>query len=814
MKKIVIGLTMAIALICGDETSEELSIMSLEELLDVNIKTGSFLELELRKTPFSMTVIDKSQIESYGGKSLSDLLEIYVPSFQFMSNKWNGTSWGMRGVAGDQNDKIIVLVDGIKQNMQSYQGFATEYSLGLMSDIERIEILRGPAGLAYGSGAIVGVVNIVTKDKSNMQNYVSVKSDYRIENGFIGKSVEGGISMDLKEGHSITVNAGFRNSKGLGENTTKVFGFYELGANPVPQKGNYTAGSFGKTDGNWLGSIKYDFHKFQLFGRVTRQIDQVAPLFYPAPWPSIPDSTEVVQWIKDQKFEFEKTDNYHMFWLPHRRTHLRDNITLSLNFDHKFGKNSLSVKSSIIGTTNRVVNAEYADQNESILFTTGERKFNLESTLLLKPKDKLQVASGLSWGLLKSGDDLSGENSYWIPDMPYIAEITYNNVALYSELFYDINPFFSIEAGARWDLYTDGKNRTDGILSPKLSLLFEPSSQHLFKLIAQSSSNTADVLTYELAPAITTKEKEWTYELADRFGENALDTLTFEQLTTLLGNLLPPISQKEKHATKPERSYNLEVATQHLLNKKILLESSVSYSLFRDLLLWSSTMQQNVSIDGYDALSIELGLKGDFNTITLGANSAIQLPMNFNNRSNKLYTRPLFVPGWNDSLQTWVPTDTTPDGVPVGDTTVYQDIVKNQISADGKYFNNLQTVTTKGYLDWKPLEYLTFHTSARVFWGLWGRKNIHLDYIKEANGDVEFHNQASRDSYFRPTVKWDCSLIFSLPKDLTFSIFAYNLLGNYDSQDAIRWHHMTAESQLGYYSIDQRSFAFKLTKMF
>ena len=65
---------------------------------------------------------EKQRIENSGARHLSELLEIYVPGFQYMYNKWNGLIWGMRGVANDRNAKSIFLVNGHKLNSQSRDG--------------------------------------------------------------------------------------------------------------------------------------------------------------------------------------------------------------------------------------------------------------------------------------------------------------------------------------------------------------------------------------------------------------------------------------------------------------------------------------------------------------------------------------------------------------------------------------------------------------------------------------------------------------------------------------------------------------------
>ncbi len=64
--------------------------LSLEALMNIKLQTGSFLELDLAKSPLSMTVIDRDKVKASGARHISELLEIYVPGFQYMYNRWNG----------------------------------------------------------------------------------------------------------------------------------------------------------------------------------------------------------------------------------------------------------------------------------------------------------------------------------------------------------------------------------------------------------------------------------------------------------------------------------------------------------------------------------------------------------------------------------------------------------------------------------------------------------------------------------------------------------------------------------------------------
>ncbi len=62
-------------------------------------------------------------------------------------------------------------------NHESRDGAMAEISLGLLGDVKRVEVLRGPGGLVYGSGAIAGVINVVTEEYESDETYIEEDSD-------------------------------------------------------------------------------------------------------------------------------------------------------------------------------------------------------------------------------------------------------------------------------------------------------------------------------------------------------------------------------------------------------------------------------------------------------------------------------------------------------------------------------------------------------------------------------------------------------------------------------------------------------------
>lgn len=113
------------------------------------------------KVGSSVTVIDAATIAQKQAISVVDVL-VAVPSIGFNRNGGVGSLTSVR-IRGAESDQTVLLIDGIKLNDPSSPGGGYNFGNLLVGDIERIEILRGPQSTLYGSQAIGGVVNIITK---------------------------------------------------------------------------------------------------------------------------------------------------------------------------------------------------------------------------------------------------------------------------------------------------------------------------------------------------------------------------------------------------------------------------------------------------------------------------------------------------------------------------------------------------------------------------------------------------------------------------------------------------------------------------
>jgi vitamin B12 transporter len=128
----------------------------LEEIL----VTASLLPIEASRSANSVTIIDREQLENRAIVSLSDVLRD-VPGFSVSKVGVLGSQTQIR-VRGSEANHLLVTIDGVEANDPS---LGDEFSWATLnaSDIERVEIIRGPQSSLRGSDAVAGAVNIITR---------------------------------------------------------------------------------------------------------------------------------------------------------------------------------------------------------------------------------------------------------------------------------------------------------------------------------------------------------------------------------------------------------------------------------------------------------------------------------------------------------------------------------------------------------------------------------------------------------------------------------------------------------------------------
>lgn len=159
---LTIGLSLAGALTAPSHAAGSLSEQDYFEALPV-VLTVSRLEQPISDTPGAVTVLDRETIHRSGARDVADLLRL-VPGY--LVSGWNGANPNAmyHTPLDDYGTRNLVLIDGRSVYSPLLLG-DTHHGLMsvLLEDIERIEVLRGSNSAAYGTNAMFGVINIVTR---------------------------------------------------------------------------------------------------------------------------------------------------------------------------------------------------------------------------------------------------------------------------------------------------------------------------------------------------------------------------------------------------------------------------------------------------------------------------------------------------------------------------------------------------------------------------------------------------------------------------------------------------------------------------
>src|SRR5450432_1478427 len=145
----------------------ELSGLSLESLMNINVISATGYKQKISEAPSTMNVITAKQIEERGYEQLEDALRD-IPGIDFIHiNGYAPTLIYFRGMYGAENLRALLMIDGIAENniVGSNDMAGPAYSL---HNVERIEIIWGPASALYGANAFGGVINIITKKGADM----------------------------------------------------------------------------------------------------------------------------------------------------------------------------------------------------------------------------------------------------------------------------------------------------------------------------------------------------------------------------------------------------------------------------------------------------------------------------------------------------------------------------------------------------------------------------------------------------------------------------------------------------------------------
>lgn len=194
--------------------------------------TASMRASSERKAPASVRVLTAREIEASGASTLWDALR-QVPGVDVVETRAGQGDVSIRGFNQSTSNRLLVLLDG-KTVLQEFYGLAAweEIPVGLR-EVDRIEIVKGPASALYGANAIHGVINIITKTPEQLNGglfgFSTGNRNTRLGSAAYGRRA-GKFSYKVAADHR-TMN-GFENAGMLASRAVKAHAFASYDPGP------------------------------------------------------------------------------------------------------------------------------------------------------------------------------------------------------------------------------------------------------------------------------------------------------------------------------------------------------------------------------------------------------------------------------------------------------------------------------------------------------------------------------------------------------------------------------------------------------
>ena len=161
---------------------QSLAQLSLEQLGNVEVTTVSKGPQEVMKTPAAVYVITQEDIRRSGATSIPEALRL-APGVQVSQIDGNNWSVSIRGFAGQFSKDLLVLVDGRSVYTPLFEGVYWDIPYVMLEDVDRIEVIRGPGGTIWGSNAVNGVINIITKSANDTHGVLATAGSGTVDQG-------------------------------------------------------------------------------------------------------------------------------------------------------------------------------------------------------------------------------------------------------------------------------------------------------------------------------------------------------------------------------------------------------------------------------------------------------------------------------------------------------------------------------------------------------------------------------------------------------------------------------------------------------
>lgn len=183
---------LSLSIVCATVNAQngnqlDLFDIPLEDLKNVTVSSIDFSNRSLNDSFASTYVINAQKIESMPMITLTDHIEMLIPSTNIVTQGTNGAGTAIRGTNTGASIRTLTMWDGSSLNRRNSGGNNGVFYSPLLNDLHQIEVVLGPGSVKHGTGALDGYINFVPKSGQNFQgsradiDYGSDDSSQRIQ---------------------------------------------------------------------------------------------------------------------------------------------------------------------------------------------------------------------------------------------------------------------------------------------------------------------------------------------------------------------------------------------------------------------------------------------------------------------------------------------------------------------------------------------------------------------------------------------------------------------------------------------------------
>jgi len=415
----------------------------LNEASDLATKT----KLNINQTPSIVSILHADELKKLGIVNLYKALET-VPGIEISMGIGGGKQINMRGNKSIVTDKVKLMIDGVSVNNELI-GSSFFYLDMPIENIQRIEIIRGPASALYGSFANIGVINVITKASTHKKGTV-----------FLNTSSEGfsnvGFTQHLNSKNlKVGIDGHFVHNK-----NSREYSHYSL----IPTNDTYS--SYENAINKSLGLYVQAPQDFSL---QMKFLQRTAQNYYGyGAWPIVQDPKALTHTSYFSEFKYAPK--------------LSQDASLEFKAGYKQYK--------LVGFSRLVPYSKIAPPSYDLIGDGYYKEEKLYSDLVLHYEyQNHQLLFGTYYSYAKESQTSYYYNNRAVSEEPTILKngiaehISRRNYAFYFNDIYTLSNSVRANIGLRYDHYSDA----DSGYSPKLALLYNYDEKQNYKLIFQHS---------------------------------------------------------------------------------------------------------------------------------------------------------------------------------------------------------------------------------------------------------------------------------------------------------------------------------------